>query len=144
MKFCSRCKRFRRLNSFSWRVVGKRKSNWCIRCYKTIAAAWYRDNKNKVKARTRNSKLTATLWLSAQKDAPCVDCGGKFHFAAMDFDHLRDKVLNPNQMANYGWRPARMAEELKKCELVCSNCHRVRTYKRRAVRAAKVKVRKTF
>lgn len=62
---------------------------------------------------------------------PCMDCGGTFPPECMDFDHLRDKVKNVSAMI-YASRPwNEIEEEMSKCELVCANCHRIRT-KRRA------------
>jgi len=47
----------------------------------------------------------------------------------MDFDHLRDKKYNISNMvcSDYG---VALMEEIEKCELVCANCHRIRTQKR--------------
>ena len=50
----------------------------------------------------------------------------------MDFDHLEgeEKVLNVAAMVGRGWALQRILDEIAKCEVVCSNCHRERTYKR--------------
>lgn len=61
---------------------------------------------------------------------PCVDCGGFFHFSAMDFDHTEDnKSFGVAMFGGYKWE--KVQAEIDKCELVCSNCHRVRTWKRK-------------
>ena len=61
---------------------------------------------------------------------PCADCGRHFHFAAMDFDHVRgSKVERIAELAKNG-SFRKMIAEIKKCEIVCSNCHRVRTFVR--------------
>jgi hypothetical protein len=44
----------------------------------------------------------------------------------MDLDHLGDKEFNLSEAAGYGLR--RVVAEIAKCEPVCSNCHRERTY----------------
>lgn len=47
----------------------------------------------------------------------------------MDFDHVDGtKVANINILRNYSTQA--LSEELAKCELVCSNCHRERTWQR--------------
>lgn len=62
---------------------------------------------------------------------PCLDCGGSFHFSAMDFDHVRgEKRWNVSQMVIKGMSIRAIDHEISKCELVCSNCHRVRTWNR--------------
>lgn len=55
---------------------------------------------------------------------PCLDCGGSFKPAQMDFDHLGDKTANIAQLV--GGTTEALLEELGKCHLVCANCHRVR------------------
>lgn len=57
----------------------------------------------------------------------------------MDFDHLdgHKKVANIAVLV-YRHQSLRMVmEEIKKCEVVCSNCHRVRTHKRREANKAR-------
>ena len=51
----------------------------------------------------------------------------------MDFDHKDGKIkiasvskLAFRKLANF----KKLKEEIKKCDLVCSNCHRQRTYSR--------------
>lgn len=72
----------------------------------------------------RNARIIATAKLR-----PCTDCYGWFNHYQMDFDHVRgEKKFNLSQS---GARSVKgVLAELKKCELVCANCHRERTYKR--------------
>ena len=65
----------------------------------------------------------------AAKNVPCTDCGHKYPPYVMDFDH-RDPALkedNLSKMAHQG-RIKRLAEEIAKCDVVCANCHRERTF----------------
>ena len=58
----------------------------------------------------------------------CVDCG-EADPVVLDFDHLRDKAFDVS--AAYTHKPwATVLEEIEKCEVVCSNCHRRRTAQR--------------
>lgn len=60
----------------------------------------------------------------------CTDCGYREHSAALDFDHVRDgKTSNIAKMAGCASMERLMAE-MAKCEVVCANCHRVRTVER--------------
>lgn len=62
---------------------------------------------------------------------PCKDCGRNFPYYVMDFDHCKGKKTNNiNEITKRNLSFAKLQNELKKCELVCSNCHRVRTHKR--------------
>jgi predicted Zn-ribbon and HTH transcriptional regulator len=65
---------------------------------------------------------------------PCQDCGGCFHSHAMEWDH-RDGEIKSFSISYMG-REGRVGRELlaieiAKCDLVCSNCHRARTARRR-------------
>lgn len=61
-------------------------------------------------------------------DRPCYDCGGVFPPEAMDWDHLPGSNKCFNIGANiYLYSTEEVADEINKCQLVCSNCHRVRT-----------------
>lgn len=62
--------------------------------------------------------------LISLKSKPCLDCGRVFHYCQMDFDHVRGvKVAGVHDLKS---RAAILAE-VEKCDLVCANCHRVRT-----------------
>lgn len=61
----------------------------------------------------------------------CVDCGYNKHPAALDFDHLHGftKRAGVGTMVRRSWGD--ILEEIAKCEVVCANCHRIRTIGRR-------------
>jgi hypothetical protein len=67
-----------------------------------------------------------------RKSQPCADCGGEFHPAAMTFDHLPGSTKRGHiaDLIRHGCIGLARAE-LVECEIVCSNCHAVRTYVRR-------------
>ena len=91
---------------------------------------YYQKNRVRVDALNRKSYDRRKELLNKIKDEPCLDCKRKFPPCAMDFDHVRgDKefTIGPS------WATAldKLLEEIEKCELVCANCHRIRTQKRR-------------
>lgn len=65
------------------------------------------------------------------KQKACKDCGVQYPHYVMDFDH-RDrttKLASINEMINiHSYSKEKILEEIKKCDLVCANCHRIRTY----------------
>jgi len=66
------------------------------------------------------------------KSSPCVDCGETYPFYVMDFDH-RPGTNKSFALSRglYEKRPLSvLLEEIAKCDLVCANCHRARTYQR--------------
>ena len=68
------------------------------------------------------------------KSKPCMDCRGSFPPVCMDFDHARgEKFYEVSKMVVFSFE--RILEEIKKCDLVCSNCHRLRTAFRKELAA---------
>ena len=59
----------------------------------------------------------------------CLDCGEKNHIV-LDFDHLTNKKYNISRMIHDGFSWAAIKKEIAKCEVVCANCHRIRTHNR--------------
>lgn len=77
---------------------------------------------------SRNRKVKE--FIRTLKDQPCADCRIKYPYYVMDFDHISGvkkfgmgKIKNNNIEA--------ILDEVLKCDVVCSNCHRVREWKRR-------------
>jgi hypothetical protein len=66
------------------------------------------------------------------KSVPCADCGIQYPHYVMDFDHRpeEEKLFNIGMMVSY--RPAMQVflDEIAKCDVVCANCHRERTFQR--------------
>lgn len=75
-------------------------------------------------ARYRDKKRAA---INAAKDVPCADCGGVFPPCAMDFDH-RDPDLKSFGIGPATTSLALILAEIEKCDVVCANCHRIRTH----------------
>ena len=94
--------------------------------------SYYAANKGKAVARVRDRKRKLTEKVNELKKAPCTDCHKKFPTVCMDFDHIGDdKILNVSAAIQQGWSFKRILLEIAKCELVCANCHRIRTASRR-------------
>lgn len=60
----------------------------------------------------------------------CIDCGYNAHHAALEFDHLPGFEKGANVMALCYGSWSRIWAEVAKCEVVCSNCHSIRTFTR--------------
>lgn len=67
------------------------------------------------------------------KRNPCSDCGKIYHPCVMEFDHVPErgvKKFNISTGANFSLKSGALFDELAKCDLVCANCHAIRTYMR--------------
>lgn len=70
-------------------------------------------------------------WLNAVKAVPCADCGNSYPPECMDFDH-KDPLTKAFHIGNaLSKRLSTIIAEIEKCEVVCANCHRIRTYRRK-------------
>jgi len=69
--------------------------------------------------------------LELKTNTPCADCGHFFHPYIMEFDHVRgEKVAPVSQMVNQRtWSNQALLDEIAKCDLVCANCHKMRSFK---------------
>jgi hypothetical protein len=91
-------------------------------------ARWYGENAASVIERTASRRREIRDMLRKRKDVPCTDCGQRYPHYVMDFDHVGEKTINPAQIASRGWGNERIEAELARCEVVCANCHRIRTH----------------
>lgn len=108
------------------------RQRWCKTCRRKYDSAYHARTKPIRLAQKAEAKIARLAWLYEQKSKPCVDCCRRFHPSAMQFDHLPDceKVRDVSTLVMRGCMTMAKAEILK-CDLVCANCHAVRTYLRR-------------
>jgi hypothetical protein len=91
------------------------------------------EGKSRYLGRRRAKWREQAQLLDELRHVPCSDCGGRFPPCAMDFDHrdARAKVQGVTRMVGRAGT-ARILAEVAKCDIVCANCHRARTYHRRS------------
>ena len=79
-------------------------------------------------------------YVSVLKEAsPCHDCENKFPACCMDFDHRPQETKVACVGTLVLTRTLEEVEaEIAKCDLVCANCHRIRTQARSAHRRAAI------
>lgn len=82
-------------------------------------------------AHQRKKKAMAKAFAVKAKSRPCTDCGVSYPPCVMQFDHVRGvKKDTVNALLRAGTYAAAKLEILK-CEVVCANCHALRTEARR-------------
>ena len=76
--------------------------------------------------RNRMKKQGAMIWYKMLHPCADCDCGDP---RVLEFDHVRgDKAFN---LQSAKTKPLiKILEEILKCDVVCANCHRLRTQKR--------------
>lgn len=102
---------------------------------------WYPANK---KRRSRLNRASIQKKVDDIKKmklaAGCTDCGYNAHPDALEYDHLRDKHFSISNAARNQTSWVRILAEMEKCEVVCANCHRIRTATRRTSKNKKTLV----
>jgi hypothetical protein len=128
-----RCRRELPIAEFA--RYGRGHQSYCRECKKAYDAAWYLANKEKRKAKVRADREEYIAWLDSLKEGrPCTDCGRTYPPYVMEWDHLPGAVkrLVVADTRRAAFSKKRILEELENCELVCANCHRERTFGKRA------------
>lgn len=76
------------------------------------------------------------------KTEPCMDCGRTYPTVCMDYDHRdrTDKYNNVGTMVAHHYNIEKILEEIAKCDLVCSNCHRIRTWGESRARISEIQL----
>lgn len=87
-----------------------------------------RETSRKAAGAARKAKVAL---VASIKDVPCMDCGVKYPPYVMDFDHVRGKKEFNIAAKKHGRTLEKLLDEIDKCDIVCSNCHRIRTHERR-------------
>ncbi len=88
----------------------------------------YRPRRRVIDSRRREAHKQRAIKLLGGR---CLDCGfdDMTRPEVFDFDHIGPKTTNIAAMKLRKW--AVIETELSECELVCANCHRSRTERRR-------------
>jgi hypothetical protein len=136
-KFCRRCACEKPVDEFHQRSAIQQA--WCKQCRREYDAEYWRRTSVERTHKRRQRRRERLAWYRRLKEGkPCADCGGAFHHAAMQWDHLpgAKKDYELSNMVLRGFRRTTILEEIAKCELVCANCHAVRTFNRASGRSS--------
>ncbi len=132
IKRCGRCRIVRRDEDFHASTRSGLQS-WCKECRKTYDRAYHLSTREVRIRQKREWKSARTEWARSLKAGrPCSDCGRTFPPVVMQWDHRpgTQKLFEISEAAGRLSRAAILAE-IGKCDLVCANCHAVRTEARR-------------
>jgi hypothetical protein len=103
---------------------------------KAGSAKWWRDHPDKRRDATRRYREAVNAVINEAKDKPCADCNYYFDRVCMDFDHRPGEVKAFTvSVARRGMPLHQVLAEIAKCDVVCANCHRIRSRDRGWTRA---------
>lgn len=133
MKTCISCNIAKDLSEFNNRKNRRGeviKNNKCRECTKAYAKKHYGNNKHMYGGKTNFRRAhVQKLMLKYLSTKHCIDCQND-DIRVLEFDHLRDKSKGIAEMVAGGYAWDSILKEIDKCEIVCANCHRVRTHTR--------------
>jgi len=123
LKTCTSCKQSFPETKFKMRwAKGRQSGTRQAMCNRCLYVKYTRPNIERKLAKVHAYQL----------EKGCADCGFNKHPAALEFDHLpgTKKLFNigeeiGNRSVESIWL------EIAKCEVVCANCHAIRTAERR-------------
>lgn len=88
---------------------------------------WIAANRDKANAYNRERSAKIGEYIVSKRTA-CVDCG-ETHPAVLDFHHKDPSSKRFSVSHRNGASFRLLDEEIAKCEVLCSNCHRIRHWK---------------
>lgn len=140
MKTCDTCKIPKADSEFNKNKAKKDGLNSiCKECSRKRSRQYYKEKgelhkKNVVKRNKKNRKVLQDYILQHFKANPCKDCGNS-DSRVLEFDHLPQfkKTKDISRMLAASVSTTTLQKEIDKCEVVCANCHKIRTVERSKV-----------
>ena len=100
----------------------------------TPASFWRR--KGKSRAKQWMNRRRRTYWLNKYKERQgCCECGYDENGIALQFHHLGDKSVNISDARSSSLKT--LFAEIRKCVIMCANCHAIETTRLQQARGKK-------
>lgn len=157
-KLCRKCSTTKPRNDFyKSSRAGDGLQSWCKTCSSAVSSKWFeenrdrrreyvasrkevlvqyfkewnRKNRDKIRAKTEEKYYKSKIIVDDIKNRPCEDCGKMYPTCCMQFDHRDGSEKHDNVASMLGGKIDKLLKEIAKCDVVCSNCHAIRTAIRR-------------
>lgn len=132
VKLCPECKSIKPFEEFPKHRVDKKTGKLLRRGY--CHPCWYRVIKKRHpstrrcldKYQKKHVDVNRKFIIEYLQKHPCVDCG-MADIRVLEFDHIGTKTINISDLTRKPNAVEKIKEEIKQCEVVCANCHRIRT-----------------
>jgi hypothetical protein len=136
MKRCPRCHALRPRSDWGRNVRrADGLHSHCRACRREVVREHYARNairyRESALSRNERRRNDVRAIIRQAKDMECADCGVRYPFYVMDFDHRKGagKLFNIGRDALSGRCSLDdLRREISKCDVVCANCHRERTH----------------
>lgn len=102
---------------------------YCKPCNKEYQRKHYLNNKEYYSDKRKSYQLTTLQYIhNILKDSSCVTCG-ESRIATLQFDHIDPSKKKFSISRGRDKSIAVVAKEIEKCQILCANCHAVKTAK---------------
>jgi hypothetical protein len=134
-KKCTKCKETLLVEKFAKKGFKKdgtqRYQSGCKACRAKWFQKHYEEQGDYYKDKAKKKRIVTQEWYSGyKKTLSCGKCGFD-HPAALVFHH-RNKLEKTKEVSlMIGDGKKKMLEEIAKCDVLCSNCHRILHYEER-------------
>lgn len=89
---------------------------------------WRRNHRERFLKADAAARKRRRQWSDDLKSAPCMDCATVYPPYVMEWDHVRGTKRDHVSKLSMQKPKHIVLAEIAKCELVCANCHRIRTF----------------
>lgn len=134
-KKCQHCFLLLDEENFNWKIKNIKKASYCKTCSRIYIKNHYKENKNyyleKAKKRNKINKEALQKYIANYLNFHhCIDCGEQ-NILVLEFDHRErnKKSYNISHIMRNSMTIEKLANEIKKCDVRCANCHRIKTEK---------------
>lgn len=132
MKTCGKCKETKPFSGFIKKSRNKDgRASACKVCTRKGVRDHYKRNRQKyIDKAARHVKRMREMVQAIKEESGCIDCDTDYPYFVLEFDHREPtkKVNCVATLVSNGYSEKAILNEIKKCDVVCSNCHRIRTH----------------
>jgi hypothetical protein len=136
MKRCTKCEENLSIDKFP--IMNKKTgkiSSMCLDCKREYDREYWKNNKE-AKGEIKNehakkNRITKRKYIiELLKNSKCVDCGNS-DWRVLEFDHRNRETKSFNIADAVSYSIENIQKEIDKCDIVCANCHNIRTIEQR-------------
>ena len=126
IQYCNKCDTSKPIEQFPFKnKKNNKRSTVCGHCQRVYKLTYYYNNKQSHYDRNKILTEKLTLFVSILKSSSSCYICDEYTTCCLDFHHIdrKSKVGEVSVLVRYG-SMKRLREEICKCVILCSNCHR--------------------
>ena len=92
--------------------------------HKKYFKEYYSINRSLIIGKKKSRKVELRKWMQDYKKTLKCELCPENNVACLEFHHLGEKERGISDLVNRGCSKTKIMGEIKKCQVLCSNCHR--------------------